>query len=199
MRDLADGRGQPFLQRIDFLSPFGRHLVLCRAQRFNDLPAFAAGEVDAFAQHGDFGFGALLDFSMAGIELLAQPEQPPRVVGERALGRASAQVFDAGLDPGERQGDGALGPVVADLPELAVEDVAREQAPLFGREHADAHEPLHHLGHALGVARHRRLRAEALDDAAHERPDARRGDQHRFHRGLRGFLEPLAHQRNELG
>ena len=43
------------------------------------------------------------------------------------------------------------------------------------------------------------LGAEALDDAAHERPDAGRGYQHRRFAIARGLLEFLPHQVDELG
>jgi hypothetical protein len=51
----------------------------------------------------------------------------------------------------------------------------------------------------LALRHRRRLRAEALDDAAHERADAGRGDQHRRFAFARGGLELLAHQGDELG
>src|SRR5262245_50087341 len=47
----------------------------------------------------------------------------------------------------------------------------------------------------LTLRQHRRLRAEALDDAAHERPRRRRGDEHRRLPVARRVLETLAHQR----
>jgi hypothetical protein len=61
-------------------------------------------------------------------EVFAEREQLLRArqqrVGPRGL---RLEVLDARLDAGERQRDGPLGPVVADLAELAVEDVAGEQ------------------------------------------------------------------------
>src|SRR5690349_20243325 len=51
----------------------------------------------------------------------------------------------------------------------------------------------------LRLREHRRLRPESLDDAAHERPDARRGHEHRRLALAAGMLEPLPHEANELG
>src|SRR5882757_10226281 len=51
----------------------------------------------------------------------------------------------------------------------------------------------------LGLREHRRLRAEALDDAAHEWPRAGRGDKHGRFAGACRLLEALAHNRDELG
>ena len=50
----------------------------------------------------------------------------------------------------------------------------------------------------FALREHRRLRAEALDDAAHERPDVGGGDQHRGLALARGLLELLAHQSDEF-
>src|ERR687888_1733964 len=51
----------------------------------------------------------------------------------------------------------------------------------------------------LGLREHWRLRPEALDNAAYERPGAGRGDEHWRFAGAGGLLEAFAHQRNELG
>src|SRR5258705_5873208 len=51
----------------------------------------------------------------------------------------------------------------------------------------------------LGLREHRRLRPEALDDAAHEWPRAGRSDEHGRFSGPRRLLETLAHERDELG
>src|ERR1051326_1547179 len=51
----------------------------------------------------------------------------------------------------------------------------------------------------LRLREHRRLRAEPLDDPAHEWADARRGHQHRRLALAPGVLESLAHESNELG
>src|ERR1043166_5580772 len=51
----------------------------------------------------------------------------------------------------------------------------------------------------LRLREHRRLRPEPLDNPAHERPDARRGHQHRRLALAAGMLEPLAHEGNKLG
>src|SRR3954466_847523 len=51
----------------------------------------------------------------------------------------------------------------------------------------------------LALRQHAGLRAEALNDGAHEGPDARRGDQHRRLAFARRILEALADERDELG
>src|SRR5215472_11981364 len=51
----------------------------------------------------------------------------------------------------------------------------------------------------LRLRQHRRLRAEALDDRAHERTDRGRGDEHRRLALTRGVFEALAHQGDEFG
>src|SRR5215471_7866309 len=51
----------------------------------------------------------------------------------------------------------------------------------------------------LRLRQHRRLRAEALDDRAHERTDCGRGNEHRRLALTRGVFEALAHQGDEFG
>src|SRR5690606_25445161 len=69
---------------------------------------------------------------LLGAQLFTQSEELLRA-RQQGLGarRLWLQILHARLDARERQRDRALGPVVADLPELAVEDVARQHAPLL--------------------------------------------------------------------
>src|SRR5829696_5241203 len=51
----------------------------------------------------------------------------------------------------------------------------------------------------FGLRQNGGLGAKALDDRAHERPDAGRRDEDRDLAGTRRLLEALAHERDELG